>query len=110
MTKTTTIANKFKKVEIGFGEPLIMKDGEVFTGVVGKISSGRTVNGDADFITLTDSETKEKRSLLISAGLSLFDWQGLAGQEVQIVSLGEMYNDRTKRKFRAYDLYIAEEE
>ena len=105
---TETINNKFKKVEIGFGEPLIMQDGEVFTGVVGKISTGRTVNGDADFITLTDSETNEKRSLLISAGLSLFDWAGMAGQEVQIVALGEKYNERTKRKYRAYDLYIAE--
>ena len=108
MTKTTTITNRFKKVEIGFGEPLIMQDGEVFTGVVGKISTGRTVNGDADFITLTDSETNEKRSLLISAGLSLFDWAGMAGQEVQIVALGEKYNERTKRKYRAYDLYVAE--
>ena len=106
---TKTINNKFKKVEIGFGAPLLMQDGEVFTGLVGKISTGRTVNGDADFVTLADSETNEKRSLLISAGLSLFDWQGLAGREVQIVSLGEMYNDRTKRKFRAYDLYVAEE-
>ena len=104
-----TINNKFKKVEIGYGTPLLMQDGEVFTGIVGKISTGRTFNGDADFVTLTDSETNKKRSLLISAGLSLFDWQGLEGCEVQIVSLGDMYNDRTKRTFRAYDLYVAEE-
>lgn len=102
--------SRFKKMEIGYGEPLLMERGDVFTGIVGKISSGKTVHGEADFVTLADEETGGKRSLLISSGLSLFDWENLRGQTVQLVCNGMVKNPKSKRTYKAYDLYVEEPE
>ena len=66
-------------------------------------------SNEIDVSSIQNFKVNKNWNQAISAGLSLFDWQGLEGREVQIVSLGEKYNDRTRRYFRAYDLYIAEE-
>lgn len=99
-------------IEVGnFPEILKFDDvGVEAVFVVDEIVEGKTDYGEAEFIYVTLTDTGEKRSFIISAGLKFYKWENFIGKTIKMVYEGLVRNPNTNKKFKKYKLFIKQEE
>lgn len=98
---------KFKKLEKKtYGEAVILNEGEIVQGIIVGTNSGKTKFGEAIFLELLVNG--EKRSMIITAGLTPFQWDSLYGKEIQIMYKGFEKNPKTGRNYKSYDVFVEE--
>ena len=99
----TGAAKGWKKRERKMAEMWIPENaGDAVEGMVqNDIHKINTKLGEADVVTVGD------KAVIISAGLQ--DLKDLVGAEVRIVYQGEEKNPKTKRTYKAYDIYVPED-
>ena len=67
-----------------------------------------TVYGEMGYISLL-TENNEQINVGLSASLKIMAEMIREGDDIKIVYNGEEFNKKTKRRFKSFDLYIAEE-
>ena len=66
--------------------------------------------GAADIVDGIDAKTGEAVSFFVTAGLRAYNWKDLLGQMVLVRYLGEQANPRSGRKFKAFDVFLVEDD
>lgn len=101
------MAKKFKKVNTEFF--IFDKIGQSIEGIYKHAPDVNTVNGVAQACSIVNEETGEVKRMLVSSGM-----QALAdlpeGSYVRVTYQGEETNPKTNRKYKAFDVEVAEEE
>jgi hypothetical protein len=97
----------FKKVEKGGNLFKFERAGDAVEGILMKIRRGETQFGEAQF---ADIDTKDGRvSVVITAGLGLFDWDSMINKMIRIEYTGDKKNSKTGRYFKDFDVYVDED-
>lgn len=97
----------YKKVEVleWFG---FENENDVVEGIVVKKSSRLGLFGEQEYLVLLELKTEKEIKVPVTAGLVNIDWDEYLGKTVKIQYLGTKKNERTRRTFKAFDVYIDE--
>lgn len=66
--------------------------------------------GAVDIVDGIDAETGEPVAFFVTAGLKAYNWKELVGLKVLVRYLGEQVNPRSGRKFKAFDVFMVEDD
>lgn len=98
----------WKKVPKFYDFVVFEEPGDVVEGTLIGFRTIETEFGEGEVADLIVNDLGEIKSVFISAGMP--NLKGLENMKVRIEYLGEQKNPRTKRKFKAFDVYVEEPE
>lgn len=98
----------FKKISHEPTEQIHLKEGESVIGVIDSLKTTTSKFGNMEVLILNCENVK--KSLIITSGLSIYNFRDMIGLEVKIEYKGEKKNPKSGRYFKSYDLYISEDE
>lgn len=82
------------------------KPGDLIEGVLVGIETRQSVHGTMEIAKIRQAD--KCYSIIISAGLKIYDLADYIGFDVQITYEGEKTNVKTKRKYKSYKLGVGD--
>ena len=82
------------------------KVGDTIEGILVGIETRQSIHGTMEIAKIKQAD--KCYSIIISAGLKIYDLADYIGYDIQITYEGEKTNAKTKRKYKSYKLGVGE--
>lgn len=98
-----------KKVDKFANLTNFVKVGDFVEGKLLRLRTGQTVHGDATFAEVVD-DNGERQAFIVSSGLAIYALEDYIGVKIKVVYTGEVVNQKSKRTFKDFELFVDDED